>query len=212
MLPTRRMDAVKARDQSRELALLQAVIDREAGAWTRFYKRYERLIIACVRKVLHRYSAPTTPEDMEDIVNNVCVDLVRDDYKKLKAYDPSRGYKVSSWVGLIATNVAHDALRRRGPAHFSLDDPETSVPEVPDTAPSPMEYAVERERLDALNAAVALLSPGEQIFVHYYYGEGLDPVEIAEILNISVNTVYSRKNKVRASLSKLLTRTGATES
>lgn len=195
-----------ARDQQQELALLRAVVDREAGAWLRFYRRYERLIIACVRRVLHRYTASTTPEDLEDIVNNVCLDLVRDDYKKLKAYDPERGYKVSSWVGLISTNIAHDALRRRGPAHFSLDDPDYSVPEAPDPSPSPMETAVKREQLDAVNAAISLLSPGEQIFVHYYYGEGLDPAEIAEILGISVNTVYSRKNKVRANLKKLLAR------
>lgn len=204
-------NSVKNRDQKQELALLNAVIDRETGAWLRFYRRYERLIIACVRKVLHRYTVHTSAEDMEDIVNNVCLDLVRDDYKKLKAYDPSRGYKVSSWVGLIATNVAHDALRRRGPSHFSLDDPDYSIPEVLDPGPSPMEASIERQQLDAVNRAVSLLSPGEQVFVHYYYGEGLEPAEIAEILGISVNTVYSRKNKVRANLAKLVVRESAVE-
>ncbi|MBW2730757.1 MAG: sigma-70 family RNA polymerase sigma factor [Deltaproteobacteria bacterium] len=191
-------------DQQQELLLLRAVTHRKAGAWLRFYRRYDRLIIACVRKVLHRYTATTTPEDLEDIVNTVCLDLVRDDYKKLKAYNPDRGYKVSSWVGLIATNTAHDALRRRAPVHLSLDDPDHSIPEAPDPAPSPMDTAVKHEQLNAMNVAIAGLSPGEQIFVHYYYGEGLEPTEIAEILGINVNTVYSRKNKVRANLSKLL--------
>src|SRR5437879_1813441 len=90
-----------------EEELLGAVLAREAGAWGGFYTRYERLIISCLRKVLHRYTAWSTEEDIEDMVNTVCLNLVKDDYHKLKSFDVTRGYKLSSWVGLIATNTAH---------------------------------------------------------------------------------------------------------
>src|SRR3712207_2229128 len=101
--------------------LLAAVLGEKPGAWAGFYKRYDRLIITCIRKVLHRYTALYGEEDIEDMVSTVCLNLVKDDYHKLRAFDATRGYKLSSWVGLIATNTAHDALRRREPIHARLD-------------------------------------------------------------------------------------------
>ncbi|PID39851.1 MAG: hypothetical protein CSA65_01200 [Proteobacteria bacterium] len=189
-----------------ERELLGAVLKREPGAWDEFYERYERLIIACVRKVLLRYGVPCLAEDLEDLLNTVCLELLRRDFKKLRAYDPERGFKLSSWVGLIATNAAHDSLRRRGPAMRSLDDAPSNYPDASDPAPSPSDLALLRERQDLLNEAAAHLSPGEQAFLHHYYREGMEPAQIAETLGISINTVYSRKNKVRANLSKIVDR------
>lgn len=189
-----------------EQDLLQDVLARKPDAWTEFYRRYERLIIACVRRVLNRYAVPCPPEDLEDLLNTVCLELLRKDFKKLRAYDPERGYKLSSWVGLIATNAAHDSLRRRGPTMHSLDAEEQNWHDATDPAPSPSELALLRERQDLLNEAVEHLSPGERAFLRHYYQEGLDPAEIAELLGISVNTVYSRKNKVRANLRKVVDR------
>ena len=186
-----------------DLELLKAVIEGERGAWPRFHERYERLIVACIRKVLARYGVAFQPSDLEDLLNTVCVHLVRDDFEKLRRYDPTRGYQVSSWVGLIATNATHDALRRRGPAHYSLDDDDEWA-EQPDEQLSPAEIAVWRERESWLNRAVRRLSPGEQQFLRYYYQENREPEEIATLMGISVNTVYSRKNKVRAALKRII--------
>jgi RNA polymerase sigma-70 factor (ECF subfamily) len=186
-----------------DLELLNAVIAGAPGAWPRFYQRYERLIVACIRKVLARYGVAFQPSDLEDLLNTVCLNLVRDDFEKLRRYDPTRGYQVSSWIGLIATNSTHDALRRRGPAHYSLDDDDEWT-EMPDEQPSPAELAVWRERESWLNRAVGRLSPAEQQFLRYYYHENREPEEIATLMGISVNTVYSRKNKVRAALKRII--------
>ncbi|MCA9671306.1 MAG: sigma-70 family RNA polymerase sigma factor [Myxococcales bacterium] len=185
---------------------MTAVVERRADAWNRFYKRYERLIVACIRKVLSRYGVPSRPEDIEDLVNTVCLQLIRDDYAKLRKFDAERGYRLSSWVGLIATNAAHDALRRRGPPTYSIDDEESGFSDRPAHQPTPAEVTLLREQEDALNRAVQSLSPAEQQFLRYYYLEQRQPDEIAELLNISINTVYSRKNKVRANLKKIIER------
>ena len=46
-----------------------------------------------------------------EIFGDVCFNLLRDDMRKLRLYDASRGTKLSSWIGMIATNVAYDYLR-----------------------------------------------------------------------------------------------------
>jgi RNA polymerase sigma-70 factor (ECF subfamily) len=182
--------------------LVQAVLAREPAAWPTFFAKYERLVISCIRKVMRRYGAAFNDEDIEDLVSATALNIVKDDYKKLRAFDPTRGYKLSSWIGLIATNSAHDALRRRAPtevwAAVALDD----------TAPVPLasEETLASEALEAedqareLRAAIAQLSAADRLFMDYYYVQELDPEVIARLMSISVNTVYSRKNKIREKL------------
>jgi len=191
-------------NQRSDIELLQAVIGGKPGAWQTFFKRHERLILACLRRVYNRYHVPLGREQLEDLVGMVCLDLVRGDYKKLRKYDPDRGYRLSSWVGLIATNIAHDALRRRGPPHASTDDEDSPLTELQSSLPDPLEVLNHKERVDILAEAVTHLTPTDQEFIRLYYQEQRTPEEIAEASGVSVNTVYSRKNKVRGKLVKLV--------
>jgi RNA polymerase sigma-70 factor (ECF subfamily) len=186
--------------------LLTAVLARDAGAWTGLFHRYERLIISCIKKVLHRYTALYGEEDIEDMVSTVCLNLVKDDYRKLRTYDAGRGYKLSSWVGLIATNTAHDVLRRREPIHARLDDqsPDEARIEVVDPLPTPGERLERQEEWAALLRVIQDLPESDRMFLELYYDHGFEPEEIARRLGISVNTVYSRKNKVREKLRRLI--------
>ena len=189
--------------------LLAAVIAQQPGAWAGFYKRYDRLIITCLKKVLHRYTALYGEQDLEDMVNTVCLNLIKDDYHKLRAFDPTRGYKLSSWVGLIATNTAHDALRRREPIHQRLDaghqgDDDAPPVQFADDGALPGDALETREQWDTLCAAIRELSPADQEFLTLYYEQELEPEDIARRMGISVNTVYSRKNKVREKLRRIV--------
>lgn len=187
-----------------EDALISAVVSRQPGAWDGFYRRYERLVVSCIKKTMYRYTALVTEDDIEDTVSTVCLLLVKDDYKKLRSFDITRGYKLSSWIGLIATNAAHDALRRRAPGHDSLDDVDfdESPTQVPDCAPSPAERLERRSEWQALIGAIQELSEPDRLFIELYYDQEMEPEQIAERLQISVNTVYSRKNKIREKLRK----------
>jgi RNA polymerase sigma-70 factor (ECF subfamily) len=189
--------------------LIQAVLAREPAAWPTFFAKYERLVASCIRKVMLRYGAHFNDEDLEDLVSATALNILKDDYKKLRSFDATRGYKLSSWVGLIATNTAHDALRRRAPTEV------WSAVALDDTAPLKLESdeALASEVLEAddemreLRGAIAQLSASDQLFVDYYYVQELDPEVIAQLMSISINTVYSRKNKVREKLRLIVART-----
>jgi RNA polymerase sigma-70 factor (ECF subfamily) len=193
-------------DGTEDTLLVAAVVRGEPQAWPAFYARFERLMRACVRRTLRWYGVRPTDSDLEDLLSAACLNLVKDDYRKLRTFDPERGYRLSSWVGLIATNTTIDALRRRGPDHVSVDDPGGSVPVVADEAPSPFEELARREEVRTLGAAVEALSPADRLFLEYYFEHELEPSVIAKRMGISVATVYSRKNKIRAKLAALVER------
>src|SRR3954468_15980680 len=89
--------------------------------WNDFVRRYERLITSCVLKVLRRYGAMFTSEDLEDLVGDVWLTLLRDDMKKLRQYDAARGFRIASFIGLVATNTTIDHLRGRQAEATPLD-------------------------------------------------------------------------------------------
>lgn len=188
--------------------LVAAVIAREPAAWPTFFAKYERLVLACIRRVLRRYGASHGEEDIEDLASQTAFNLVKDDYKKLRTFDASRGYKLSSWVGLIASNTALDALRRRGPTDVwsaaSLDDTDPVIPSLMSPADGPAESLERKDHVRQVQEAIASLSASEQLFLEYYYVEDLEPEEISRLMNISLNTVYSRKNKIREKLSRFV--------
>jgi RNA polymerase sigma-70 factor (ECF subfamily) len=186
--------------------LLAAVIARRPQAWEALYGRYERLIIACVRKTLARYTAYLSEDDVEDIVSTVCLNLVKDDFRRLRAFDGTRGYKVSSWLGLIATNTCLDALRRREPRHTSMDrgGPDDEPLQVADPGRDAQAELARAEEQRALLAAIDALTPSDREFFDLMWDVELAPEEIARRLGISVNTVYSRKNKLREKLARAI--------
>jgi RNA polymerase sigma-70 factor (ECF subfamily) len=192
-----------------ELQLLEAVLrpDGDAArslAYNRFVQRYERLIVSCVRKVLHRYGASYDPEDLADLVNDVWLQLLRDDRKKLKKYDPTRGYRLASFIGMVATNTTIDHLRSRPLEAASLDEvtDDSVALAAPGDAPS---VKVEREeQAELVRAALARLSADERRFLVEVFQAERAPDEVARTLRINVNTVYSRKFKIREKLQRIV--------
>jgi RNA polymerase sigma-70 factor (ECF subfamily) len=197
-----------AYDELSDEELIAAVLAREPAAWPTFFAKYERLVVSCIRKVMRRYGAPFNDEDVEDLVSATALNNVKDDYKKLRVFDASKGYKLSSWIGLIATNSAHDALRRRAPTEtwtaVALDD--TAPVQLESDAQLASERLEAEDRSRELHEAIAQLSPSERLFMDYYYVQELEPEVIARLMSISINTVYSRKNKIREKLRIIVTK------
>lgn len=186
-----------------ELALVRDILAKKPGAWEAFYEQYYRLMLSCIRKVYAKHGVVLDEDEQQDLLATVCYNFLKNDFHKLRVYDPDRGHRLSSWVGLISTNTAYDALRKRGPDLASLDDTEHQLPPLATSLPSPLEEVEREEQMEVLARAVSLLTESERRFVQLYYVEKLDPAEVAKRLGVSVNTVYSRKNKVKGKLIRI---------
>ncbi|MBM3499885.1 MAG: sigma-70 family RNA polymerase sigma factor [Armatimonadetes bacterium] len=122
------------------------------------------------------------------------------------------GATFQTWLYRIATNIAVDALRRRGRQKVkvtSLDDPlqseEGLVPrEVPDTQRDPLELAEAAELHGEVQQAIASLSPKLRAVVLLFDMQGMSYEEIAEALDLPLGTVKSRLFNARARLRERL--------
>jgi RNA polymerase sigma-70 factor (ECF subfamily) len=182
--------------------LLRRVMKNDSKAWNEFVRRFRSLVYRCVTKVIGRYEAVLSSADADEIYAEVMVTLVRDDMRKLRLYDPRRGTKLSSWIGMIATNTAYDFLR--GTARRPILDRIDGIPDVDSMEASPLDDILSVERRSHLNDLLADYSDKDRAFVSLYYAQGLAAEEVAEEMNISVKTVYSKKHKLLARLQNTL--------
>lgn len=195
-------DAAGSYDDAAERRLLAGLLADDPAAWRDFNDRYSRLIHRCISRVTVRFGSVLGPDADLEIYALLCVQLLANDKRKLRSFEPGRGTRLGSWVGMLAIHSAYDHLRRvrRQPRHSCFSEAESLTSELPD----PFETCSSRQRASQLVELLRDFSDKDREFIGLYFGEGLEPAEVATRMSISVKTVYSKKHKIRARLEAIL--------
>lgn len=183
--------------------LLRYVLRNEARGWAELVRRFRPLIYRCITKTTLKYSPGLGSADLDEIYADVMMQLVHNDMHKLRLYNPARGTKLGSWIGLISVNAAYDFLRGVGRRPV-LDKVDGHLDPHEECDRTPLDQLIEKERWDHLNSLLAEFTDKDRTFVELYYQRGLEADEIAATMNISLKTVYSKKHKIRAHLVRAL--------
>jgi RNA polymerase sigma-70 factor (ECF subfamily) len=188
--------------------LLRHVLRSEARAWAELVRRYRPLIYRCITKVTLKYAPTLGAADLDEIYADVMMQLVRDDMHKLRIYNPSRGTKLGSWIGMLSVNAAYDFLRSAGRRPL-LDKVDGAIDPHEECDRTPLDQLIEKERWEHLNGVLAEFTDKDRTFVELYYQRGMEADEIAAEMQISLKTVYSKKHKIRAHLVRVLGQLGS---
>jgi RNA polymerase sigma-70 factor (ECF subfamily) len=182
--------------------LIEGLVTNRPAAWAAFQNRYDRLIMRCITKVTRRFQSLVSTDDVREIYATLYVSLLANDKHKLRTFDPERGNRFSSWIGLLAINAAYDWLRalKREPQKECI----TEAMDLSCDTPDPFELTSEHERAKLAQRTLANFSEKDRTFAALYFGEGMDPQDIAEQMNISVKTVYSKKHKIQSRLESVM--------
>jgi RNA polymerase sigma-70 factor, ECF subfamily len=185
-----------------EAELLDRLLKSDANSWRELNQRYARLITSCIQRVVARFSKRVGVDAVEEIYATFSLKLLANDKLKLRSFEPSRGSKLGTWLGMLATHCAYDYLRsvRREPSAVCLTEAETLSSDSQD----PCESAMLSERAKLVRDLLADFSDKDRQFVTLYYQDGLSPEHVAERLGISVKTVYSKKHKIQRKLSEIV--------
>ena len=183
--------------------LLRRVLRAEEVAWSELVRRYRSLVFRCITKVTCKYAPMLSNADIDEVYAEVLVSLLRDDIRKLRMYNPNRGTKLGSWIGMISVNATYDFLRSAGRRPM-LDRIDGTPDPHEDCDRTPLDTLIEKERWHHLNGLLTDFSDKDRTFLELYYARGLDASIVAERMSISLKTVYSKKHKIRAHLRRCL--------
>ena len=154
------------------------------------YASYAPAIVRHLERMTH------DRETAEDLAQETFIKALRDP-QQLASVGNAR-----AWLFRVATHTAYDFLRRarRDSKCDGIEGAEALRADTPD----PSDYTLVRERAALVSRLLDTLSAKDRTFVELYYGEGLPAEEVAERMQISVKTVYTKKHKLRGRLESLL--------
>jgi RNA polymerase sigma-70 factor (ECF subfamily) len=146
-------------------------------------------------------------DEAEDLAQEVFVKV----WKNAKKFKPD--FKFKTWAYTITKNACLDFLKKKNrPITFSeLDDEQNNwgfADSLADKTPSALEKIKQSEGFAALNFAVEELSPTYRSTVNLRYNEDLKFREIAEVLNVSIDTVKTRHRRAIKTLKDIFKRKG----
>jgi RNA polymerase sigma-70 factor (ECF subfamily) len=177
--------------------LRDRLLTHNAAAWREFHRRYDRMVSACVKRVIVRFARVVPSDAIHEIRANFYAALLANDLHKLRTFDVARGNKLGSWIGLIAINAAWDYLRicaRRPTA------PLLAAERLPSEGADLVQVSAARQTCDHLADVVSALPPRDREFVRLYFVDGRSPQEVAEALGMNVKTVYTKKHRLTRQL------------
>jgi len=177
------------------LDLIQRCRTGGEEAFAELFHQYKNLVYKTAFLLLGDATAA------EDALQEVFVKV----YCSLDTFDPRKG-AFTTWLRRITVNHCLNVRRRRRPSLFSLEDlvvggaspAEGRCPFLPE------EWAIDRERAEAIWRAVQDLSPPLRATVVLRYYEELSYRESAQVLDIPLGTVKWRLHEALKTLRKAL--------
>ncbi|MCC5830542.1 MAG: sigma-70 family RNA polymerase sigma factor [Phycisphaeraceae bacterium] len=167
---------------------LSACVRGDSEAWKRLIDEVLPVVSAMVRKTL----GPSGRDEnrVADTVQEVFVRLIKDDFRLLRQFDPSRA-RLTTWMALVARSVALNELRRPSPLPLTkamLDRQDSEV----DPEPGPGDTESE-SILDAIPRD--LLSPSQARVMELLYRRSFTVEEAAATLGVARQSVRSLHHK-----------------
>jgi RNA polymerase sigma-70 factor (ECF subfamily) len=184
--------------------LLQRCLQHDTGAWNDFVDRFLGLIYHVVHYTAHLRSAPLTPEQVEDIAQEVLLQVVANDYAVLKQF---RGRSsLATYLTVIARRICVHQLAKLAPAHKPLPPEMKSAHD--DDHPR---TRVGIERQEEVLKLLRRLPSREREVVRLFYLEGRTYEEISAALNMPVNTIGPVLSRAKKRLKASANGTGKAE-
>jgi RNA polymerase sigma-70 factor (ECF subfamily) len=169
--------------------LLEKIKLGEIKAFETVFSMYEKPIFGYI------YSLVGHKESAQDIMQEVFLKL----WKNRANIDLDGNFK--NWLYKIAINTAYDWLRakKRKPESYIIDDEESGFETINEDA-----AYIHLEGKNDIMAALGMVKPAYRNILQLFYYEEMTYEEIAEILDIPLNTAKTNIRRAKEALKKEL--------
>ena len=181
--------------------LLTRLLAKQPAAWNDFVDRYLGLVYHVVHSTAHLRSARLAPEDVEDVVAEILLQVVADDYRVLRQFQ--RRASLSSYLTVIARRTCVHEIARRQSVRDAIRRGEVKAAAGaadPDDSPA---FQKSLESLDEVEHLLRKLHGQDREMVRMFYFEGRTYEEISTELDVPVNTVGAKLSRARGKLREM---------
>lgn len=179
-------DRLAASAAELDAPMLQRVASGDAAACVTFVRHYEHRVFGLLGRML-------APRGLAHQVEDLAQETFLRAFRAIDRFDGDGPAKLSTWLLCIASRLAINLIRRRATATVALDT-DLSIP--------PDQRRI--DAADALQFAIAALSPEQQAALVLREFHGLDDVAIGEALGLQPGAVRARICRARARLRQLI--------
>ncbi len=178
--------------------LLKRCLNHEAAAWNDFVDRYLGLVYHVVHHTAHLRSLPLSPEDTEDLVAEILLQLVANDYAIFRHF---RGRSsLGTYLTVIARRMCIQELTRRASGQEATA--KVNHHRRAANGETPPKAQVGLESLEEVQRLLRRLPTRERQVVRLFYLEGRSYEEISARLHIPVNSIGPILSRARHQLRK----------
>ena len=177
--------------------LVSLALEQNQAAYIVLYTRYDK----GVRAHISRYVSQQ--EDIEDI----CLESFQKAFSQIGSYNPA--YKFSTWLYRIARNTAFDHISRKDREKNNL--PTTSISEqlsevndIPAAFHNPEEDIIKQQEYDKWLENIEQLKDDYRTVARMNLIDNFGYKEIAEAMDIPINTVKTKIRRAKAQLLKMM--------
>ena len=180
-----------------DIDLVRLAAEQNQVAYIVLYTRYH----VGVKSHISRYVSQK--EDIEDI----CLESFQKAFSQIGSYNPE--YKFSTWLYRIARNTAFDHLSRHDRERnnmptTSINDELVELKELPATMHNPEEDIINQQEYDKWLNNIEKLKEDYRTVARMNLIENFGYKEIAEALDMPINTVKTKIRRAKAMLLKMM--------
>ena len=177
--------------------LVRLALEQNQAAFIVLYTRYN----TGVRAHISRYVSQK--EDIEDI----CLESFQKAFSQISSYNPE--YKLSTWLYRIARNTAFDHLSRHDREKnymptTSINEDTAELKELPATMHNPEEDIITQQEYDKWLMNIEKLKDDYRIVAKMNLIDNFGYKEIADALDMPINTVKTKIRRAKAQLLKMM--------
>ncbi|MCP4346050.1 MAG: sigma-70 family RNA polymerase sigma factor [Desulfobacterales bacterium] len=156
-------------------------------------REYWNLVYLVVRETLFFHRVACISWDIHELRNDVFFQLFKDNCRKLRQYDHTKGMSLSGWIRLVANQTTLNEIRKNGWLDLAKQNFRVPIEEIEEMLVYDEEKRLDaREKLKMIQNAMEKLSPRDRDVLKKHYFEWKSLQEIAD----SVGERYGTAAKI----------------
>jgi RNA polymerase sigma-70 factor (ECF subfamily) len=194
---------VKKSKREREQEILEEF--RQYGRTDELVREYWNLVYFTARETLLFHKIPYTNDDIDDLRVEVFLQLFKNNCRRLKQYDASKGLSLSGWIKLVANHTTLNEIKKRGVLELGKQNFRMPIDELREMLAYNEKDRIEaREELKITLEAMEKLPARDREVLRLYFLECRSLEEIAESIGKSYGTASTIISRAKKKLRKLV--------